>query len=226
MSRAKIKPAALAKKHGWKAAIVLAVGVGAIIFFNRDATVDPEATVTTAEAEAALTAPVTVGPFKQHVIESGEVESSSNLEIRCEVDIGSAGITILEIVPEGTYVKEGDFLVRLDDAALKDKMIGRQIDVNTSKASLAQSKADKESAVLELAEYESGTFIEQEEQMESEIFVAEENHRRAKEYLLYSERLSQKGYVSEVQLEADRFAVEKSEKELEVAKTKLEVLRK
>lgn len=227
MSRAKFQPAAaLAKKHGWKAAIVLGVGVGAMFFINRGGADNPEETVTSAEAEAALTAPVTVGPFEQHVIESGEVESSSNLEIRCEVDVGSAGITILEIVPEGTYVKENDFLVRLDDAALKDKMIGRQIDVNTSKASLAQSKADKESAVLELAEYESGTFIEQEEQMESEIFVAEENHRRAKEYLLYSERLSQKGYVSEVQLEADRFAVEKSQKELEVAKTKLDVLRK
>ena len=82
-----------------------------------------------------------------------------------------------------------------------------------------------ETARLELAEYESGTFIEQEEQLESEIFVAQENLRRAQEYLVYSQRLSEKGYVSAVQLEADRFAVDKATKELEVARTKLDVLR-
>ena len=224
MSQGKFQTAAaVAKKHGWKASPAIVLVIGALFFFNRGDADETE--VTSEEVEAALTAPVTVGHFTEHVVESGEVESSSNVEIRCEVDVGSAGITILEIVPEGTYVEPGDFLVRLDDVALKDKMIGRQIDVNGSRAALAQAKADKESARLELAEYESGTFIEQEEQMESEIFVAEENHRRAQEYLQYSERLSEKGYVSEVQLEADKFAVDKAGKELEVAKTKLQVLR-
>lgn len=224
MTQAQIKSAAAgAKKHGWKVIPVVVVAAGALFFLKPGAAKDA---VTTEQVAAALTAPVTLGPFIQQVVESGEVESSSNVEIRCEADVGSAGITILEIVSEGTYVEPGDFLVRLDDAALQDKMIGRQIDVNGSRAALAQAKANKESARLELAEYEHGAFVEQEEQMESEIFVAQENHRRAEEYLLYSHRLSEKGYVSEVQLEADRFAVDKAAKELDVAKTKLDVLRK
>ena len=77
-----------------------------------------------------------------------------------------------------------------------------------------------------MKEYESGTFLEQEEQLESALFVAQENVRRAEEYLQYSQRLAERGYIPEVQLEADRFAVEKAKKEREVAETKLNVLRK
>ncbi|MEO0446840.1 MAG: efflux transporter periplasmic adaptor subunit, partial [Verrucomicrobiota bacterium] len=176
------------------------------------------------DVDQLVTAMVEVKPFLQEVVEAGEVESSSNVEIRCEVDTSSS-LASLEIVPEGTYVSEGDFLVRLDDSGLQDRLVTRQIDVNTSEASLAQARADLQGARLTLQEYTSGTFREKEEQLESDEFVARENLRRAEEYLRYSQKLAEKGYVSEVQLEADRFAVEKAKKELEVSKTKLEVLR-
>lgn len=172
-----------------------------------------------------ITAPVTVGDFVEEITESAEVESSSNMVIRCEVRTGPAGVAILKIVPEGTYVHEGDFLVRLDDAALQQELVTRQIDVNTTKAALSQARADLQGAKLTLQEYKSGTYREREEEMEGAEFVAVENLRRAEEYLRYSENLAEKGYVSQVQLEADRFAVEKAKKELDVARTKLEVLR-
>jgi len=167
-----------------------------------------------------------VDRFIQEIVESGEIESSSNVEVRCEVGTGQGGVAILEVVPEGTYVKEGDFLARLDDSGLKERRVTRQIDAEYVEAALAQSKADLENAKLELKEYESGLYREAEEKLESEEFVARENLRRAEEYLQYSENLAAKGYVSSVQLEADRFALEKASKELEVARTRLEVLRK
>lgn len=173
-----------------------------------------------------LTAPAVVGRFVQEIVESGEIESSSNVEVRCQVGTGSAGIALLEVVPEGAYVELGDFLARVDDTNLKERLVTRQIDVNMSQAALAQAKADLENAKLELQEYESGLFREEEEKLESEEFVARENLRRAEEYLQYSENLAAKGYVSAVQLEADRFALEKASKELAVARTRLEVLRK
>ena len=82
-----------------------------------------------------------------------------------------------------------------------------------------------EAAKLALQEYLSGSFRENEEQLESAEFVAKENLRRAQEYLVYSKKLAAKGYVSEAQLEADQFAVEKAGKELDLAQTKLDVLR-
>jgi len=174
-----------------------------------------------------LTAEVTVGPFVHDVVEHGEIESSSNVEVRCGVRArSSSGINILEIVPEGSRVQAGDFLVRLDDAAFQTELIQQQITVTNSQAQVIEAQADFESAGLALKEYESGTFLEQEEQLESALFVAEENVRRAEEYLQYSQRLAERGYIPEVQLEADRFAVEKARKEKEVADTKLTVLRK
>lgn len=173
-----------------------------------------------------LTAEVTIGPFVHDVVEHGEIESSSNLEVRCGVrSRSSSGINILEIVPEGSRVEAGDFLVKLDDAALQTELIQQQIVVTNSQAQVIEAKAAFDSAGLALKEYESGTFLEQEEQLESSLFVAQENVRRAEEYLQYSQRLAERGYIPEVQLEADRFAVEKAKKEREVADTKLKVLR-
>jgi RND family efflux transporter MFP subunit len=176
-------------------------------------------------ATAPVTAAATFGPFLRQVIERGEVESSSNVEIRCQVQSRTAvGIPIIQIVPEGTYVKEGDFLVKLDDSALQTDVVQQQIACNTSRAAAVEAQADYEATKLALQEYESGTFRQEEGALQSDEFVAKENLRRAEEYLRYSQKLAARGYVTEVQLEADRFAVEKARNELTSAQTKLEVL--
>ncbi|MCX7421377.1 MAG: efflux RND transporter periplasmic adaptor subunit [Planctomycetia bacterium] len=173
-----------------------------------------------------LTAEVTQGPFINRVLEQGEIESSSSVEVRCEVrSRNSSGTNILEIVPEGTRVKEGDFLVRLDDSALKTELTQQQITCSGSESQSIEAEAALSNAELALNEYEQGTFREQEETLEGALKVANENLRRAEEYLTFSRKLAERGYVSDVQLEADKFAVEKAEKELDVAQTKLEVLR-
>jgi HlyD family secretion protein len=180
-----------------------------------------------AEPAGPLTAAASAGVFVQEVVERGEVESSSNVEIRCEVQSRlAAGTPIIEIVPEGTYVKEGDFLVKLDDSGLQADLVQQQIACNTSRSLSVEAQADFDAAQLALKEYESGTFRQEEGAVEGEQFVARENLRRAEEYVRYSERLALRGYVTEVQLEADRFAVEKARKELESATTKLDVLRR
>lgn len=171
-----------------------------------------------------MTAAATAGPFLQEVVERGEVESSSNVEIRCQVQSRATGTAIIQIVPEGTYVKEGDFLVKLDDSGLQSDLVMQQIASNTSRAAVVEAQADLDAAKLALQEYESGIFRQEEGNLESDEFVAKENLRRAEEYLRYSEKLAARGYVTEVQLEADRFALEKARKELDAASTKLEVL--
>ncbi len=174
-----------------------------------------------------LTTPVFRGPFEHTVLERGEVESSSNVEVRCHVrGRSSTGINILEIVPEGTWVEEGDFLVRLDDSILKTQLIQQQIVCSNSEAAAIEAEATLDSAKLALSEYSEGTFKEQLAQQQSAVFVAEENRRRAEEYVQYSKRLAERGYIPEAQLEADAFALEKAIKELGVASTKLEVLNK
>ena len=167
-----------------------------------------------------------VAEFRLEIVEPGEVESAENVEIKSKVKSrGSGGVSILEIIPEGTLVKKGDFLLRLDDAGLQKELLRQRISVHQANANLVKAQADVEAAKLALQEYLSGTFRQNEEQLESAEFVAKENFRRAEEYLAYSQKLAAKGYVSEAQLEADQFAVEKAAKELDLAQTRLEVLR-
>ncbi len=174
-----------------------------------------------------VTHKVHVDTFIHDVTERGEVQSYSNVELRCEVQSRNmSGVAIIEIVPEGTLVKKGDFLVQLDDSALQTDRTAQQIAVSSSAALVSQAVNDLESAQVAKLEYEFGTFKQEDEKLQSELFVAEENFRRAEEYLRYSQKLAARGYVSPIQLEADRFAVEKARKELDVAKTKLEVLNK
>lgn len=175
---------------------------------------------------APLTGQAVVDKFVHQIVERGDIKSSANVEVRSEVQLrGGGGVAILEIVPEGSIVEEGDFLARLDDSSLQNDLTLQTIDCNASQATVIQAQTNVETAKLALSEYESGTFKQQEEQMQSEVFVAQENCRRAEEYVRYSERLAAKGYVTPIQLEADRFAVEKARKELDVSRTKLEVLR-
>ena len=53
---------------------------------------------------------VKTAEFKLEFIEPGEIESAENVEIKSEVrSRSSTGVSILEIVPEGSVVKKGDF---------------------------------------------------------------------------------------------------------------------
>ena len=212
--------------HGKRKALLallasLVLGLSLLAFFS----LHSKTTVLSSSGQAPLTAQVTESPFLQEVVERGEVASSSNVEIRCMVQSKSTlGTAILQIIDEGTFVKEGDFLVKLDDSGIQADLVQQRIATNTSRALLTEAKTDYEAAKLALEEYESGTYRQEEGLLMSEKFVSQENVRRAEEYVRYSEKLAAKGYVTEVQLEADRFAVEKAKKELENASTKLEVL--
>jgi HlyD family secretion protein len=163
--------------------------------------------------------------FALTVTERGEIESAGVTEVVSEVKAkNTAGVSILKIVAEGTRVKAGDFLVELDSSLFREDRNTQQIAVNTAEALVVESRNLYETALIAKEEYLDGTYIQERQTIEGEVFVAEENLNRAKEYYTYSKRLAAKGYINQLQLDADRFAVEKSAKELDAAKTKLKVL--
>lgn len=163
--------------------------------------------------------------FELNVTERGEVEAFDVTEVRSMVKSNnSTGNAILRIVPEGTEVKQGDFLVELDSSALQAQRTSQKILVNAAKAAEVEAHNNYDTAVIAKREYLEGTNKQERQTIESELFVAEENLNRAKEYFAYSQKLASKGYVNELQLEADKFAVEKAKKDLDTAKTKLHVL--
>jgi len=177
------------------------------------------------EEEGPILHLVEKGEFIHDITERGNVESASNIEIRCEVQaLNSQGTMILEIVPEGTYVEPDDVLAKLDSSALENQKTQQQIVCNSSEAALIQARNDYETALIAKREYLEGRYAQEEQTIESEIFVAKEELRQAEQNLEYSKRLAAKGYVTPLQLEADRFAVDNAGKKLESAETKLRVL--
>ncbi len=168
--------------------------------------------------------PVERGVFVFEVTERGEVESSNNVEVRCDVKSRTAtGMVIKKLIAEGTIVQPGDVVCEFDDSALQDELIQQQIMCNNSRALVTQAEYALKTALTSLEEYQEGTFKQEVELVQSEIALAEENLRRARQYLQHSKKLAAKGYITPLQLKADDFAVSKAEGELKASRTKLDV---
>ncbi|MEZ6097047.1 MAG: HlyD family efflux transporter periplasmic adaptor subunit [Pirellulaceae bacterium] len=172
----------------------------------------------------ALTAPVVNDSFLLSVVESGDVESSSNVEIRCQVKSqGRAGSVILEVIPEGSEVKQGDFLCQLDDSLFRDQLVEQRIQVAKDRAAMIQAESDLATSKQILVEYENGVCEQELAALQAEVATANESLRRARDTEAYSRTLNRKGFVTKTQLDADQYAVEKAKLDLDLAIQKLEV---
>jgi multidrug resistance efflux pump len=191
-------------------------GAGYVVLNNTGTAVDPDALITQAARR---------GPFDHIVLEQGEVESSSNTEIVCEVKSrGSGGTAILWVLEEGTKVKKGDKLVELDAAELESNLKEQKIQVITAESRLATAEANLEQAKISRQEYLEGVYKTDEKKILSEKAVAEQELRKARLLSQSSERLVAKGLLNALTLEANQFAVADAQNKLDVADSKLRVL--
>lgn len=162
--------------------------------------------------------------FDAFVTEPGDVASSSNVEVRCRVKShGSPGTPILKICDEGTVVKTGDFLVQFDDSVLQNDLLAQKIVVANDKALLIQANSDLENAKRTLREFDEGLYQQELELLEGEVFVAEEELRKAELAYASSRRLAERGLITELQVTAGKFAVEKTKKDVAASKRKVDV---
>ncbi|MBM3966300.1 MAG: HlyD family efflux transporter periplasmic adaptor subunit [Planctomycetes bacterium] len=168
---------------------------------------------------------VTQGPFDHIVLEQGEIESSSNNEVKCEVKgRGGSGTPILSVVPEGTLVKKGEQLCQLDASALEQEAKNQRIVVSSAESAVISSEAAVNKAVIARQEYLEGTFLTERKAIVSEIAVAQQSLRKAELSLESAERLAAKGTLKPLQIEAEQFAVENAKSNLESAEGRLKVL--
>ena len=168
---------------------------------------------------------VSRGPFDHIVLEEGEVESSSNIDVLCEVKTrGASGTPILWVIDEGTYVTKGDKLVELDSSQLETELQAQRILVSSAEAVVISSKAAVRTAEIALQEYIEGTFETEKRAILSEIALAEQDMRKMELNLASAERLAAKGMVKSLQIEAEKFAVSNSKNMLDSATGRLKVL--
>ncbi|MBL6706531.1 MAG: HlyD family efflux transporter periplasmic adaptor subunit [Planctomycetaceae bacterium] len=157
------------------------------------------------------------------VTDDGELQSASNVDVKCEI---SGGSTILWIIDDGTVVEANQKIVELDSSGIEEQLAA-QTGVY-EKALAAQIKATEDAAAAEIAvkEYVEGTFLKDLQEVESLITIAQENMRSAQNVLDHTQRMSRKGFATPLQVEADEFAVKRARLDLEFAETSKKVLEK
>ncbi len=157
------------------------------------------------------------------ITEDGTLESAHNMDIKCEVQGGS---TILWIIPDGTNVKKGDELVRLDSSGIEEKIDLQRITYEKAKAVMIEADKNWEAAKISVQEYTEGIFVQTLQTLQANSTVAKENLESARNNLQFTNRMHRKGYVTTLQRDAQAFAVQRAQLDLEVAEKAIEVLEK
>ncbi|MBN8602121.1 MAG: efflux transporter periplasmic adaptor subunit [Planctomycetes bacterium] len=172
-----------------------------------------------------ITDTVRRGPFDHIVLEDGEIESSENQEVICQVKSrAGSGTPILWVIDEGTYVKKGDKLVELDESALQTEVKSQRIVVSTAEATVIGSEAQLKQDEIARQEYLEGTYLTERKTILSEIALAEQELRKSELQLGSAERLAAKGTLKPLQIEAENFAVQNARNKLDSARARLKVL--
>ncbi len=156
------------------------------------------------------------------VTEDGNIESASNIDVKCEVLGGS---TILWIVEDGKRVEQDEVIVRLDQSAIETQLSTQKIATEKAEAIKIQAEQDYEAAKIAVEEYQKGTFVMDQQNLEASVKIALENLRAAENLYNHTESMFRKGFVTKQQLESDQFGMQRTELELKSAQTALKVLR-
>jgi HlyD family secretion protein len=172
------------------------------------------------------------GPLTISFVESGTIKARDQVILKNEVE-GKTLITY--VIPEGSRVKKGDLLVELDASELTDKKIDREIDVQNAEAQYIskqenlevvknQAKSDVDLAILtldfakqDLEKYVKGDYLNELHQKEAKITLSKEKYERAKDTLLWSEKLAEENFISNTELQGDRLAKDEAEMNVQIA---------
>ena len=197
-------------------------------------------------AENIPTFEVKRGPLTISIDASGTIKALDQEVITCKVKGegygGGGGATILTLVPEGTHVKKGDLLIGLDSSSFEDQLVAEEITLQTAETTLLstqenlavgknQAESDKEQAQLaltfakeDLTKYEEGDYKNELTDARSQIVVKEEAAQQAADKYKWSEQLFAEKYISETELKADELALSRTSLDVQLAKSKLQLL--
>jgi multidrug efflux pump subunit AcrA (membrane-fusion protein) len=135
-----------AKRHGWKFALGLAALVLLVIWAQPD----------DADASADLIVSPERGPFRVAVTATGELRAKNSTQIFGPSGVRQARIfemKILRMVPEGTVVRQGQFVAELDKSELQGRIQDEQVELDKAQSQYTQTQLD---TALTLSEARDG----------------------------------------------------------------------
>jgi len=176
---------------------------------------------------------VTEGSFEISVPTSGELTAEKQINVHNHLE---SGATIIELVDEGTHVKEGDVLLRLNDEKIKEDIRNSELNITSatndlqiaaSSYSIAEKKRDSELAVKQLAidlavlalqSWQEGEVVAKRQDLDLAVQTADKNYQRLLKKYESSVELYEQKFLSKDELDQDEIAVLNAEATLKKAK--------
>ena len=171
---------------------------------------------------------VTRGELLVSVNQKGTLESSRNVEIKCEIRGGYGGrgghSMVTWVIPAGSFVKKGDELVRLDTKVIEETVSLGKTDTGIATAALARAQVDHSVAKTAVDGYLSGSYQQQMKSLLQRKELSEWNLGTSEKMLRNAKRMFRKGYVTRLEVEANEYTVEQAKLDLNVVQTEIDVL--
>jgi HlyD family secretion protein len=169
----------------------------------------------------ALSVPVTRADLVISLSGYGVVESRDSLDITCEAP---GSLSILEIVPDGSMVRKGDLLARLDRTALEQAIAAQKRELANAEAAVVEASKDVKAANVAIDAYREGAFVQERLRYDHDILLARKTLAAAEHSLLQTQISHRRGFGSRLHVEAREFVVETAQSKLAAAKHKKQIL--
>lgn len=172
--------------------------------------------------------------------ESGFLNAVEEVMIKNEIAFSS--VSILEVVPDGAFVKKGDVLVELDAAPLLDEKGEIENKVSDKKLSLTEAentyeiteseiassittaKNAIEFARLDLEKFETLDKVRQLDEALQDIDIAEDELRLSEQGYEASVKLAEKGFETKSKVDSDKLALSARKRNLKSSRAKYKML--
>ncbi len=175
------------------------------------------------------------------LVKDGELQAVNNIDIISEVEGGN---TVQQIVPEGTFAKQGDVLISLDSSTIKQKLEDATLDTQRAEADVttsremkqiqeSQNDANNEAAEvaltlakLDLQQYAEGKYPQDLANAKTELEMARINLKNKEEDLGQTRSLFAKGFVTAADVKKAELDVTVARNDVSKASNALDALSK
>jgi HlyD family secretion protein len=161
------------------------------------------------------------------LLAGGDLQPVKETTIDCQVEdvTDSEGTTILTVIPNGSRVKKGDEICRLDSSAIEELARREEIQLSQAQAAWTQAKLTAETAKIALREYQEGLIKQTTQEFRGRIALGRSDARRQADRVAWSETMEAKGYLSRSQLLSERHALARIQHELRQAEGEFDLFR-
>ena len=150
------------------------------------------------------------------LLAGGDLQPVKQTSITCQVEdiTDSDGTMILTVIKNGSLVKKGAELCRLDSSGIEELAREEEILVNQARALYTKARLELETATIALREYQEGLVTQLTKEFQARIALGRSDGQRQADRVAWAESMVAKGYLALGQLLSERQTLARMRHEL------------